>query len=98
MSDQYSKNCDIQTIITQDFSPVTIFLAKNTINHVSAMCVDYLTEQLAQAYTVKFGVIMEGRDRAPLRMMATRKCAEFLIEAAKNIAQDENTEKSFNQN
>ncbi len=98
MSDHYSKNCDIQAITTQDFSPVAIFIAKNTINHVSAMCVDYLTEQLARAYMDKFGVVMEGRDRTSLRILATRKCAEFLIEAAKNIAQDEKTEKSFNQN
>lgn len=98
MSDHYSKNCEIQAITTQDFSPVTIFIARNTINHVSAMCVDYLTEQLARAYMDKFGVIMEGQDRASLRIMAARKCAEFLIEAAKNIAQDENTENSLNQN
>lgn len=95
MSDHYAKNCDIQTITPQDLSPVAIFIAQTTINQMSAMCVDYLTEQLAKSYMDKFGVVMEGQDRKYLKALAHKKCADFLNDAAKSIATQLQSEKKM---
>ncbi len=53
MIDHYAKSCQIESVAPQDISPIADFVTKSTNNQMSAMCVDYLTDQLAQAYIPK---------------------------------------------
>ncbi len=85
MTDHYAKNCQIESITPQDISPVADFVAKSTINQMSVMCVDYLTDQLVQAYIRKYEITMEGKNREELRNRAKRLCSSYLVEASQNI-------------
>lgn len=85
MTDHYAKNCQVEVIIPQDISPVADFIAKSTIHQMSLMCVDYLTEQLAQAYMKKYEIVMEGKDREQIQRKAKDMCASYLVEASQYI-------------
>lgn len=85
MTDQYAKGCEIEPILPQRVSPTTESFAKNVIQQISIMCIDYITEQLSKDYMDKYNVVMEGKDRNDLCILAKRKCAEYLIEVGKSL-------------
>lgn len=85
MSEGYSKHCEIEAIEPQQLAPVVEFIAKSTIAQVSEMCVAYMTEKLGEAYSNKYGIQMEGKDREALSKLAKRKCAEYLTVASTHI-------------
>lgn len=92
MTDQYAKGCKIEPILPQSVSPTTESFAKSVINQMSIMCVDYITEQLSKSYREKYNVFMEGKDRDDLRILAKRKCAEYLSEASKSLMMGSDTD------
>ena len=91
MTDHYAKHCQIEAITPQDISPIADFIAKSTIHQMSLMCVDYLTEQLAQVYMKKYEIVMEGKDRESLQRQAKDMCAIYLMEVSASIKNNRNS-------